>query len=68
MSLFGIRVTCPPRFGGITPIERGRYHGPIITQYRFRRRRARPLPGRNPPLSDASAAGRVHARQALCRA
>ncbi|TIO88930.1 MAG: hypothetical protein E5X92_28585, partial [Mesorhizobium sp.] len=23
----GIRVICPPRYGGITPIERGRYHG-----------------------------------------
>ncbi|CCV04934.1 hypothetical protein MESS2_1460014 [Mesorhizobium metallidurans STM 2683] len=65
---FGARVTCPPRFGGITPIERGRYHGPVITQYRFRRRRPQPLPGRNPTLSHASATGRVHARQALRRA
>ena len=55
----------PAAFRGHTPVERGRYHGPVITQYRFRRRRPQPLSGRNPPLSHAAAAGRVHARQAL---
>nr|WP_245439664.1 hypothetical protein [Aminobacter sp. MSH1] len=45
---------------------RGRaLYGPVTTQYRLRRRRPQPLPGRNPPLSDAPAAGRVHARQAV---
>nr|WP_308430526.1 hypothetical protein [Tianweitania populi] len=43
-------------------------YGPVTTQYRFRRRRLVPLPGRNPPLSHAAAAGRVHARQAVSRA
>ncbi|MDH4987745.1 hypothetical protein QEZ47_19915 [Aminobacter anthyllidis] len=46
--------------------QRGRaLYGPVTTQYRLRRRRPQPLPGRNPPLSDAPAAGRVHARQAV---
>nr|WP_246765404.1 hypothetical protein [Aminobacter sp. SR38] len=49
--------------------QRGRVlYGPVTTQYRFRRRRPQPLPGRNPSLSDATAAGRVHARQAVQRA
>nr|WP_310186330.1 hypothetical protein [Mesorhizobium sp. BE184] len=65
MRRFGIRAICPPRFGGITLREGGRYHGPVTTQYCFRRRRPQPLPGRNPPLSHAAAAGRVHARQAV---
>nr|WP_245428647.1 hypothetical protein [Mesorhizobium ephedrae] len=60
----GCRAPCPP-FSGGSYARGGCFHGPDTTQYRFRRRRAGPLPGRNPPLSDAPAAGRVHARQAV---
>ncbi|MEI8443501.1 hypothetical protein WBQ96_11285 [Mesorhizobium sp. CCNWLY176] len=45
--------------------EGGRYYGPVTTQYCLRRRRPQPLPGGNPSVPDASAAGRVHARQAV---
>ena len=50
-------------------LEGGRaLYGPVTTQHRFRRRRADPLPRGNPALSDAGAAGRIHAGQALPRA
>ena len=50
------------------PGSRGRrcFHGPDATSsHRLRRRRTFPLPRGNPPVSDAAAAGRVHARQAV---
>ncbi|MGB3387866.1 MAG: hypothetical protein WBA88_07785 [Pseudaminobacter sp.] len=60
-----IRAICPPLSGGSISRREGAIHGPDTTQYRFRGRRPQPLSGRNPPFSDASAAGRVHARQAV---
>ncbi|MCO6048211.1 hypothetical protein NGM99_00205 [Mesorhizobium sp. RP14(2022)] len=48
--------------------KEGCIHGPVITEPRWRRRRPEPLSGRNPSLPDASAAGRIHARQTLPRA
>ncbi|HEV2896655.1 MAG TPA: hypothetical protein VGX71_02225 [Pseudaminobacter sp.] len=45
--------------------ERRVLYGPDTTKHCFRGRRPQPLSGRNPPFSDASAAGRVHARQAV---
>nr|WP_262927112.1 hypothetical protein [Rhizobium herbae] len=46
--------------------ERGVLNGPqYVTVHYRRRRRSQSLPRRNPQVSDARAAGRVHARQAV---
>nr|WP_315925692.1 hypothetical protein [Mesorhizobium sp. SP-1A] len=55
----------PAAFRGHHVKEGGRCNGPDTTKHRFRGRRPGPLSGRNPSLSDAPAAGRVHARQAV---
>ncbi|MEX0954356.1 MAG: hypothetical protein WDZ83_03980 [Rhizobiaceae bacterium] len=40
-------------------------YGPDFTEHCLRRRRSDPLSRRDTPISNASAAGRVHARQAV---